>query len=79
MGLLPFWRLANDGRFAELPGILFELPPLEGAKRYEQDLSTLPRAGGRARAGRRQAVRADVARAKPPRGRAPQEALRGRG
>ena len=40
MGLLPFWRLANDPRFRDLPGIL-ELPPLEGPSRYDQDLRTL--------------------------------------
>jgi len=41
MGLLPFWRLVNDPRFADLPAVV-ELPPLEAPKgRYEQDLAAL--------------------------------------
>jgi hypothetical protein len=30
IGLYPFWRLLNDARFAETPGIV-ELPPLTAA------------------------------------------------
>jgi deoxyribonuclease IV len=41
MGLLPFWRIANDRRLARVPGVI-ELPPLAKDRRgYAEELARL--------------------------------------
>lgn len=40
LGLGLFWRLANDARFAELPGVI-EIEPREGERPYAEDVALL--------------------------------------